>query len=175
MARGTRVKVTFFGTGQLATVNKSMWVLYSDHAEAKIKNKKLFKSRTFLAALDHMKSLKNKILEGVPVTTSGIGFEPQMGSRRFKSLNKDHLQSEEEENSRKMEKKMFQEEGSSLWNCRDCAWQGKFRHKAKAHARDCGQRKRINQKKSRDKKFECSNANCDQSFVLKSQLSKHYR
>ena len=175
IARGTRVKVTFFGTGQVATVNKSSWLLYSDHAEAKIKTKKLFKSITFVTALEQMKSLKDKILQGSPVTTSGIGFEPQMAGRRFKSLNKDHLQSEEEENSRKMEKKMFQKEGSSLWNCRDCAWQGKFRHKAKAHARDCGQRKRINQKKSRGKEYECSNADCDQSFALKSQLSKHYR
>ena len=175
MARGTRVKVTLFGTGELATVNKSRWLLYSDHSEARIKSTKLSKSKTFLSALEQLKSLRKKVLDGSQVTTSGIGFDPQIGGRRFKNLNKDHLQIEEEENAKKMEKKMFQKEGSLLWTCKDCAWQGKFRHKAKAHARDCGQRKRMNQKKSKEKKYECSNADCDESFALRSQLSNHYR
>ena len=175
MARGTRVKVTFFGTGQFGTVNRAKWVVFSDLAEKKIKTVKLAKSAPFLVALNQMKSLRNQVLEGMPVTSSGIGFDPQMGGRKLKSLDKDHLQAEEEDNSRKMEKKMFQLEGSTQWNCRDCDWNGKFRHKAKAHARDCGQRKRVNQKKSKDKKFECSNADCVQSFAKKSQLLQHYR
>ena len=36
---------------------------------------------------------------------------------------KDKLQAEEAENTRKMEKKMFQKDGSMLWCCRDYSWE----------------------------------------------------
>ena len=175
LARGTRVKVTFFGTGQVGTVDRSKWIVFSTQAESKIKTPKLSKTSTFRAGLEQMKSLRDKLLLDSPVTSSGIGFNPQMGGRRFRSLNKEHLQAEEEENTRLMEKKMSQDEVSKLWMCRDCAWKGKFRLKAKSHARDCGQRKRANQKKNKDKKYECSYGDCVLSFAMRSQLLKHYR
>ena len=115
IARGTRVKVTFFATGQCATVNKSKWIVLSNQTESKIKTDKLAKNATFRAGLEQMKSLRNHLLSDSPVTSSGIGFDPQIGGRRFRILNKDHLQAEEEENTRKMEKKMFQKDGSMLW------------------------------------------------------------
>ena len=90
-------------------------------------------------------------------------------------LNKDHLQKEEEENTRLMEKKMMQEVGSMFWTCRDCSWKAKYRHKAKAHARDCGQRQKKYIRKARGKKFECSNGTCELTFPLLSQLQDHYR
>ena len=109
------------------------------------------------------------------MTSSGIVFTPQLGGRKFRSLNKDHLQMEEEENIRSMDRKMIQEEGSSFWTCRDCGWKGKYNHKAKAHARDCGQRLRTHVKKCKVKKFECSGKDCVLSFALLSHLHEHYR
>ena len=177
LARGTRVKVTFFGTGQSGIVDKSKWLVYSDQAEDRIKTPNLMKTSAFKLGLQQMKNLRNKMKrdQGVPVSDPGIDFTPQIGSRRFKALNKDHLQKEEEENFRQMEKKMRQEDESKVWTCRDCNWKGKFSHKAKAHARDCGQRRRSNTKECAEKKFECSNGDCGRSFALKSQLLRHYR
>ena len=80
-----------------------------------------------------MKSLRNHLLSDSPVTSSGIGFDPQIGGRRFRTLNKDHLQAEEEENTRKMEKKMFQNDESMLWFCRDCSWKNFRRHGKEMH------------------------------------------
>ena len=177
LARGTRLKVTFLGTGQPGTVDKSGWLVYSEQAEAKVTTAKLRNAAAFKTGLGQMKSLRDKLLSGpeCPITSASITFTPQPGGRRFRSLNKDVLQKEEEENIRLMEKKMRQQDGSMIWTCRDCCWKGKFSHKAKAHARDCGQRKRINIKKSKVKKFECSNRNCELSFALRSQLLEHYR
>jgi hypothetical protein len=177
LAGGTRVKVTFFGTGQTGVVNKSKWAGYSVQTESRFSTPQLKKNSAYRVGLEQMKSLREKILsdKDAPVTSSGIGFTPQMGGRRFRSLNKDHLQVEEEENIRQMAKKMNQEEGSQYWKCRDCPWRGKFSHKAKSHARDCGQRKKTNTKKLKEKKFECSHGNCGLSFTLRRQLLHHYR
>ena len=175
LARGSRVMVTFFGTGQVGTVDMSGWVVYSEQSLARITTPKLVKAGIFQTGLQQLKSLRDKLLSDSPVTSSGIGFTPQVGNRRFRSLNKDHLQIEEEENNRQMEKKMYQEGGGKLWKCRDCRWKGKYGHKAKGHARDCGQRKKTSKTRAKDKKFDCSNGDCDQSFALRSQLFKHYR
>ena len=176
-ARGTRVKVTFFGTGQTATVDKNKWTAFSAQSEARFSNPKLMKHSSFRMGLEQMKNLYEKILNAreLPVTVSGIGFTPNMSQRSFRALNKDHLQLEEEENTRLMEKKMRQEALTEYWRCRDCTWRGKYSHKAKAHARDCGQRKRTNRGKIDKKKFDCSYADCNLSFALKNQLLDHYR
>ena len=170
-----KVKVTFFGTGQSGTVNKSKWIAFSGQAEARIKTPNLMKSAAFKSGLEQMKILLRKLEggQGSSVITPGIDFIPQIGRRRFRSLNKDHLQMEEEENLRQMEKKMRQE--GNLWICRDCPWKGKFSLKAKSHARDCGQRRKISSKKVKEKKYDCSNGDCGLSFALRSQLLKHYR
>ena len=178
MARGSRVKVTFFGTGQSGIVDKSKWLVYSQQAEDKIKTKSLLRNAAFKLGLAQMKNLRDKFdTEGSTstVTVPGIGFTPQLGGRKFRSLNKDHLQKEEEENLRQMERKMKQSDGGKFWTCRDCDWKGVFSHKAKAHARDCGQRKRLCIKKSQEKKFQCSNGECELSFSLQSQLQAHYK
>ena len=170
-----KVKVTFFGTGQSGTVNKSKWIAFSGQAEARIKTPNLMKSAAFKSGLEQMKILLRKLEggQGSSVMNPGIDFIPQIGRRRFRSLNKDHLQMEEEENLRQMEKKMRQE--GNLWTCRDCPWKGKFSLKAKSHARDCGQRRKISSRKFKEKKYDCSNGDCGISFSLRSQLLKHYR
>ena len=114
-------------------------------------------------------------MSDTPVTSSGIRFNSLMGSRRLRSLDKDHLQTEEEENNVQMQKKMFQVVGSRVWRCRDCDWSGPYRHKAKGHARTCGQRKRASKRKYKEKKYECSNGECGLAFALRSKLLNHYR
>ena len=178
LAKGTRVKVQFFGTGETAIVDKSKWLVYSDRAEDRIKTPSLMKLAAFKKGLEQMKALRDKLKscgDGFPVTASGIEFVPRVGGRSFRRLNKDQLQKEEEENLRQMEKKMRQEVGSKLWKCRDCGWSGKFRLRAKAHARDCGQRKAVHTRKSNKKQFDCSKLNCELSFSLRSKLLEHYR
>ena len=176
-ARGTRVKVTFFGTGQSATVDKNKWTAFSSRSEARIATPELMKTLSFKNGLEQLKTLHGKIMNSHdhPVTISGIGFTPKMSQRSFRALNKDHLQLEEEENTRQMEKKMRQDALTGYWRCRDCTWRGKYSHKAKAHARDCGQRKRTSRGKTETRKFDCSHADCNMSFVLKKQLLDHYR
>ena len=176
-ARGTRVRVIFLGTGESATVDESKWIKYSKPSESKISTPQLKKTATFRSGLEQLHTLRSKVLSGVntPLTSAGIGFLPQAGERRLRVLNKDHLQAEEEDNLRLMKKKMNQEVGTKFWRCRDCPWRGKYSLRAKCHARECGQRKRTNTRKTKEKKFECSNSHCDFSFALRSQLLHHYR
>ena len=95
LAKETRVKVTFFGTGEAATVDKKDWVVFSEQSLARISSPKLIKTAPFKAALWQLRSLREKILSDTPVTSSGIRFNSLMGSRRLRSLDKDHLQTEE--------------------------------------------------------------------------------
>ena len=176
LAKETRVKVTFFGTGQSGTVDEANWKVYSAQTEERCSTPKLKKTAVFKTGLSQLKCLREKLLNSeTPVTSSGILFTPQLEERRFRRLSKDHLQKEEEENMYLMEKKMTQQEGSNIWTCKECEWKGKFRLKAKAHARDCGQRKRTHVKKSKKKKFDCSNGTCSLSFANISKLKEHYR
>ena len=177
LANGSRIRVTLFGTGETITVDKSKWVVFSDRSENRIKTQSRMRNAAFRKGLDQMKSLWEKVQResDIPSSSSGIEFTPRIGGRKFRALNKDALQKEEAENLLQMEKKMRQEVGSKLWTCKDCSWKGFFRHKAKAHARSCGQRKRENIKQFKKKKFHCSSENCEMSFNMKSKLVAHYK
>ena len=102
--------------------------------------------------------------EQIPVTSSGIEFVPQMGSRRFRNLNKDHLQMEDEDNARLMTLKMFKND-NGLWVCKDCKKEIKFDLKAKSHARTCGQRQKKIKKKKSGKKFVKHHLDQNQLFL----------
>ena len=176
-ARGTRINVTFFGTGQTGTVDRAKWLKFSKEAEGKITTPRLRKYAAFNSGLDQLKNLLAKIqIPGEVVSSSGIPFSAQSGDRRLGKLSKDGLQKEEEENSRLMREKIVKRDDSpNKWGCRDCAWKGKYSHKAKAHARACGLRRRDHTRKPKENKHECSGAQCTLSFPYLSQLYDHYR
>ena len=60
-ANGSRMKVTFFGTGQTGIVDKAKWVSYSMQVENRIKTAALMKNPAFKFGLSQMKELINKI------------------------------------------------------------------------------------------------------------------
>ena len=69
-------------------------------------------------------------------------------------FSEDGLQKDEEQNLRLMKEKILEiNEKKYKWGCRDCSWKGLFAHKAKAHARDCGTRRRENPRKPKIKKL----------------------
>ena len=177
LASGTRINVTFFGTGQKGTIDSAKWIQFSDKVEEKLSTPRLMKDPAFRNGLDQMKILLSKIKNPEEeVTGSGISFTFQPRERRLRKLNKDGLQREEEENSRLMKEKMVERKGSpNKWACRDCSWTGKYSHKAKAHARECGMRRKSQTKKPNQSKYECSGENCSLSFAYISQLHEHYR
>ena len=177
LARGSRIHVTYFGSGQTGTVEKAKWLKFSEEAEEKITTPRLRKYAAFNSGLDQLKNLLAKIqIPGEVVSSSGIPFSAQSGDRRLGKLSKDGLQKEEEENSRLMREKIVKRDGSpNKWGCRDCAWKGKYSHKAKAHARACGLRRREHIRKPKENKHECSGAECTLSFPYLSQLYDHYR
>ena len=173
---GTRIKVTYFGSGETGTVDKDKWAKYSEQLEKRITTGKLKKSASFTTGLNQLKLLLLKVQSSAEVNNSGIIFTSEGGDRHLGRLSKDGLQKEEEENSRLMKEKIMRREGSpNKWGCRDCPWKGKFDHKAKAHAKICGQRRRENAKKPKDNAHECSKEGCNLSFPLLSQLQDHYR
>ena len=177
LARGTRIQVTYFGTGQTGTVDRAKWLKYSKQAEERITTPRLKTFAAFRSGVDQLKNLLAKIQTSKDaVTSSGITFTAQSGERRLGRLSKDGLQKEEEENIRMMKEKIVRRDGSpNKWGCRDCSWKGKFTHKAASHARICGLRRRENQRKPKQNKFECSGDNCSQSFPYLSQLHQHYK
>ena len=177
IAKGSRIKVKFFGNGHIGIVNQNKWVQFTDQSESKLKTtNNLIKSAVFRQGLDQMKKVKQKILDepGSVTFMSSIDSLPQTSARTFKILNKDHLQKEDETNRNLMNKKMRQDVDSK-WRCKDCGWRGRYRHKAKSHARECGVMKKIYRKKKTGKKYECSSFNCELSFSSRESLAKHYR
>ena len=177
IARGSRIQVTYFGTGQTGTVDCSKWIKYSSSVEERIATPRLKKDSAFRVGLQQLKALSIKIAEGQEGTASSvISFCAQSGDRRLRKLSKDGLQREEEENSKLMKEKIFSRDQSpNKFGCRDCAWKGKFSHKARSHARNCGTRRRINIKKPKPNKYDCSGEKCNLSFPYLFQLNKHYR
>ena len=97
LARGTRIKVTYFGTGQTGTVDAAKWTKYSSYAEEKVTTPRLLKNSAFKNGLEELKTLLVRIRDPDNlVTNSGIAFAAQPAERRLRKLNKDGLQKEEE-------------------------------------------------------------------------------
>ena len=178
LARGSRILVTYFGTAQTGTIDRSKWVQYSKHAEEKICSPSLLKKGIFKKGLDQLKAMLSKINSGGSEIDvgSGVGFSEQPVGRKLVKLSKDGLMMDEEQNLRLMKDKILEIKGMPYkWACRDCPWKGQFQHKAKQHARDCGTRRRENTRKIKDNKFGCSGEGCSLAFASKCQLQKHYR
>ena len=178
LARGSRISVTYFGTAETGTVDKVKWVPYSKQSASRICSPHLLKKASFKKGLTQLKAMLEKIKSGGQrvTKTSGVGFSEQPAGRKLVKLSKEGLQKDEEQNLRMMKEKILQiEEKQFKWGCRDCSWKGKFLHKAKLHARDCGTRRRENKRKPKVKKYECSGAGCTLAFPYLSQLQKHYR
>ena len=169
-----RIVVTFLGTAQRVNISKGAWLCYSEETLAKVLKSKSIKASVFDIGLKELICIRNKLLKGDAVSLSSVSLTPQLSSRRFRSLNKDRLQIEEEENIRLMEHKMYYVEETMFWMCIDCTWKGRAKHKAKAHARECGTRRKI-KKRSCEKQFACSNGDCNSSFSSLKQLKEHYR
>ena len=176
LARGTRVEVTYFGTGQSGIVDSSNWVVYTQQTEERIKNQSLMKNIAFKNGLEQLKSLREKLLnaDGSPVTAPAIEISATCESRRLRALDKDRLQKEDEENVQLLRKKMRQLSDMS-WLCVDCGQKEKYTHKAKAHARLCGQRKKLSKKRPAADGYECSKAGCNFTSSTRSMLHSHYR
>ena len=178
LARGSRLNVTYFGTAQTGTVDKSKWVPFSEQSMARICSPGLLKKASFKKGLDQLKVMLAKIKLGTEkvVKGSGVGFSEQPVGKRLVKFSKDGLQKDEEQNLRLMKEKILEiKEKKYKWGCRDCSWKGVFSHKAKAHARDCGSRRRENPRKPKIKKYECSGDGCTLAFYYLSKLQKHYR
>ena len=178
LARGSRISVTYFGTAQTGTVDKAKWVPYSELSEARICSSSLLQRSSFRKGLEKLKTMLGNIISGeVSVSmSSGVGFTEQPVGRKLVKLSKEGLQKDEEQNLKFMRDKIVEmKEGPYKWSCRDCSWKGKYSNKAKAHARDCGTRRRENKKKPKSNKFECSGDGCNLTFAYRNQLQKHYR
>ena len=177
-ARGTRISVTYFGTAQTGIVDKVRWIPFSSQAEAKITTPRLLQNVGFKKGMDQLRNLLTKIESAADKSTleSGVGFSAQPVGRKLVKLSKDGLQKDEEQNMRLMQEKIVEiTDDKFKWGCRDCSWRGKYSHKAKCHARDCGSRMKEKSKKPKPKKYECSGAGCTLTFPFLSQLQKHYR
>ena len=172
--KGNMIQVTFFGSGDKAIVNKASWQQYSEHSLSKTLKLITSKTTAFQNGLKHMKNVIAKILQNEALESSSLSNNQRLPKRRFQHLDTDQLQVEGEENDRQLALMMSFDEKTKKWMCKDCPWKGLYQHKAKAHARDCGSRRRLN-KKSSKKKFLCSNKDCDKTFASQEDLKKHYR
>ena len=175
-AGGTRVMVTFLGTGQTGVVNKSSWRQYSEQVEDRIKSSSRMKNVSFKTGIIQLKALRSKLLKSdcSSIQAPSIDYSARSGGRQFMRLDKDRLQKEDDENSRLLAKKMVQS-ADLTWTCVACDWTSIFTHKAKDHARKCGQRKKVNKKRQSDKPLECSRNGCSFTSSSRSNLQDHYR
>ena len=178
MSGGTRIKVTYFGTAETGTVDRNKWLPYSEQVEARVATPRLLKDSGFMKALNQMKDMLNRLnfSEETVKRSTGVGFSALPVGRKLVKLTKEGLKKDEEQNSRFMKEKIVEtNEAPYKWRCIDCNWKGKYLHKAKSHARDCGSRVKDQKKRSVVEKYDCSVAECPQSFSLMSQLQAHYR
>ena len=166
----------YFGTGETGTVDRKKWVAYSDQAVARICTPNLLQRKNFAKGMEQLKTTVSKIKSGNISKSSVVGCPGQTVGRKLVKLSKDGLQKDEEQNLRLMKEKIVKiKEGKFMWGCRDCQWKGKYSHKAKCHARDCGTRRRENPRKPKINKYECSADECTLAFPYLGQLQKHYR
>ena len=85
----------------LGIVDKSNWLPYSVQAENRVKTSTLMKTSAFRNGLAQLKNLRDKIENSnVTISSSGIDFAPDLGTRSLRKLDKEHLQKEDEENIR---------------------------------------------------------------------------
>ena len=179
-SRGQRIKVKYFGTFETGTVDRVKWVKFSVQSESKICTTKLLMKPEFKLALEQLKNMMRKIhFDGGEVATvSDIGVPLPPVGRKLVKLSKEGLMKDEEQNIVTMKQKIVEfdsGDGPFKFGCKDCSWRGKFAHKAKAHARDCGSRKKEVVKKTKEKKYRCSGEGCTLTFSLLSRLQLHYR
>ena len=177
-ARGSRISVTYFGTAETGVVDQDKWLLFSPQAEAKILTPALLKKVAFRRGMDQLKNVYTKITnsDDKSVPKADIEFPVQPVGRKLVKLSKEGLQKDEEQNIQLMKEKIIEiSDKKYKFECRDCQWRGKYAHKAKAHARDCGSRRRENKKKPKSHKYMCSKVGCDLTFPYLDQLQKHYR
>ena len=107
LAKGTRVKVQFFGTGQTGIVDSKNWVTYSVKTESRIKSKELMKDVAFRNGLIELHNLHQKLMvDPTSVSAPGITFVPEVGARKFRNLDKERLQKEDDENTQLLENQM---------------------------------------------------------------------
>ena len=175
-ARGSRIYVTYFGTAQTGIVDKSGWLPFSPEVEVRITTPRMIQDSSFRKGLDQLKNMLAKVDSSAdkPFLNDGVGYAPQPTGRRLVKMTKDGLQKDEEQNEKLMKEKIVEiKDGKMRFGCKDCTWEGQFRHKAKAHARDCGARRKENPSRKKVKKFDCSR--CELSFQLLSNLKIHYR
>ena len=177
-ARGSRISVTYFGTSETGVVDKDKWIVFSPQAEAKILTPGILKKVAFRRGMDQLRNMFSKITNSLDnsIPKADIEFPVQPVGRKLVKLSKEGLQKDEEQNIQVMKEKIVEvSEDNYKFKCRDCQWRGKYAHKAKAHARDCGSRRRENKKKPKSHKYTCSKVGCDLTFPYLSQLQKHYR
>ena len=179
-ARGTRIRVTFFGTGETGSVDKNKWTSYSDKVAERIITPRMLKNTGFKMGLDQLKNNLKKISTSSTgqevITNPSVSFANQPEGSKLVKLNKDRLQKEEEENIRLMHEKIEERDGSPhKYGCKACSWKGKFLHKAKAHIRDCGSRRKERKRNPKNKKYSCSGKDCNMVFPCLSKLQDHYR
>ena len=178
LARGSRITVTYFGTAENGTVDKDKWVSYSEQSVARICSPYLMKKTSFKKGLEQMKVMLDKINtgRGEEILGRGVGFVEQPVGRKLVKLSKDGLMKDEEMNLRLMKDKVVEvKDGKFKYACQDCNWRGKYLNRAKAHARDCGSRRRENKKRPRSTQYECSAEGCSLAFSKLKQLQNHYR
>ena len=176
--RGSRISVTYFGTSETGVVDKDKWLVFSPQAEARILTPGMMKKIAFKRGMDQLRNVFSKITNSLDnsIPQADIEFPAQPVGRKLVKLSKEGLQKDEEQNIQLMKEKIVEvTEEKYKFKCRDCQWRGKYAHKAKAHARDCGSRRRENKKKPKSHKFTCSKVGCDLTFPYLSQLQKHYR
>ena len=179
-SRGQRIKVKYFGTFETGTVDRVKWLKFSVQSESKICTTRLLMKPEFKLALEQLKNMLRKIHfeEGEMLTSSHLGVPLPPVGRKLVKLSKEGLMKDEEQNMVTMKQKIVEfdsVDGPFKFGCKDCNWKGKFAHKAKAHARDCGSRKKEVVKRSKEKRFPCSGDGCTLTFSLLSQLQLHYR
>ena len=179
-AMGTRIRVTSSGTGETGSVDKNKWASYSERVSERIITPRMLKNTGFKMGLDQLKNNLKKISTSSTgqevITNPGVSFSNQPEGRKLVKLNKDKLQKEEEENIRLMHEKIEKRDGSpNKYGCKECTWKGKFLHKAKAHVRDCGSRRKERKRNPKIKKYSCSGKDCNLVFPCLSQLQDHYR
>ena len=170
----------YFGTFETGTVDRMKWVKFSVQSESKICSPKLLMRPEFKLGMEQLKNMLRKILiDGEKMNSSSdIGVPLPPVGRKLVKLSKEGLQKDEEQNIMFMKQKIVElecQDGRYKYGCKDCNWRGKYAHKARAHARDCGGRKKAVAKKSISKKYECSADGCAMAFSLLGQLQKHYR
>ena len=170
------LRVQFFGTGCVATVERDNWVVHTVAREELLAAAPKVNTASFALAMVEMEAVRSQLLRDGEdsLDFQDVAAARPVTRRQYTKLSRQDLQNSSRLTAAAMSDLMVEGEGGKM-TCRLCSWSTIIRVKAMRHAVDqtC-QKKKKKKKKKASKSLKCSGKECGETFASVTALNQHY-